>query len=95
MRTPIKVDLLSSRDELQAMSRINLRTPHTTNNNWKVWGVGHIADDSWEVLWHNYYTVQGFPGYEEREEDLEIEGGLDNKKKGKRTTGSGGRRRNL
>lgn len=62
MRTPIKINAQTGTDGLHPTSRLNLRAIHVAQQNWQVFKVGTIADESWETLWQEHRAVLGDSG---------------------------------
>ena len=57
MRDPIEVTLESRVNGINPMSRIHLRALHCCQQNWRIFPIGWIAEDSWETLWNNHFLV--------------------------------------
>lgn len=57
MRPSIKVDVTSRRNHLDPMSRINLRAVHCVQQNWKIYPIGRIAEESWTTLCDEHFEA--------------------------------------
>ena len=66
MQYPIKIEVDHQRDHLDPRSRINLRARHCCQQNWQVYRIGRIADESWLTLLQHHAEAIRDPDLEPR-----------------------------
>ena len=50
MKTPIKIDLRKQVNRLDPKARINLKARHCVQQNWRIYKIGRVAEESWPTL---------------------------------------------